>query len=490
MKSIIILSILNIIILSINFFKIFNINFFYIYLSSAFLLLILLIQALREMSLAKKRAIAFEDLKVKISSLSGVSDQIASTSSNLSEGAMEQAEQLQQSVSAMDEINATLLKNKDSASDSLDETKRCLRKVSEGQSSMNELDSAFAIIKSGNKIFEETVTENNKSFDKNKEVISEIHEKTKIINDIVFQTKLLSFNASVEAARAGEHGKGFSVVAEEIGNLASMSGSAAKEIASILDIALATVNTIVDNSTTTVTRLIQEGAKNIEHGTHKVSESLKSFQDLSDSVKKVATSIDEIAGATAEQSIGVNEVTKSINVLEQNNQRSLLVAKQSSEIAISLNEEFRELDATFDSAQSLFYLKGAENFKLPEIVWSDKFLIGVDSMDEEHKELISIINKLIRSLNRNVRDEILEKFQDLKEYTVFHFDDEEKFMERVNYPDIVAHKKIHVNMIAQFLKFEENLKSDTLDKKKFLAFLKNWLISHILGVDSQYAKYA
>ncbi|NCQ16281.1 chemotaxis protein, partial [Candidatus Falkowbacteria bacterium] len=56
--------------------------------------------------------------------------------------------------------------------------------------------------------------------------IEEIAEKTKIIDDIVFQTKILSFNASVEAERAGEFGRGFSVVAQEVSNLAKMSGRA------------------------------------------------------------------------------------------------------------------------------------------------------------------------------------------------------------------------------------------------------------------------
>lgn len=294
----------------------------------------------------------------------------------------------------MDEINATLLKNRDSARESLEETKNCLKKVNEGQVAMNELDHAFEIIQKGNQNFEKTVTENNKNFDKIKEVISEIHEKTKIINDIVFQTKLLSFNASVEAARAGEHGKGFAVVAEEVGSLAAMSGNAAKEIAGILDIALGTVNEIVDNSTSIVSRLVIEASSNITLGTQKVSNSLWNFDEISQSVHKVSHSIEEIANATSEQAIGVNEVTKSINILEQNNQRSSLVAKQSSEIATSLNDEFKELDIAFTETEKLFVSGDIDTFHLPEIKWSDKFLIGVDEMNEEHRILIGIINEL------------------------------------------------------------------------------------------------
>src|SRR5690606_36951178 len=65
-------------------------------------------------------------------------------------------------------------------------------------------------------------------------VIGNIGEKTKVMDEIVFQTKLLSFNASVEAERAGEHGRGFAVVAQEVGNLAQMSGKSAQEIAEIV----------------------------------------------------------------------------------------------------------------------------------------------------------------------------------------------------------------------------------------------------------------
>lgn len=81
------------------------------------------------------------------------------------------------------------------------------------------------------------------------ETVHMISEKTGIINDIVFQTKLLSFNASVEAARAGEHGKGFAVVAEEIGGLATSSGSAAIEVTKIVEESRSQLSCAVDSIT-------------------------------------------------------------------------------------------------------------------------------------------------------------------------------------------------------------------------------------------------
>lgn len=90
-------------------------------------------------------------------------------------------------------------------------------------------------IDSSNKELVKEIERNNTELTKITNMISEINEKTQVINDIVFQTKLLSFNASVEVVRAGEHGKGFAVVAEEVGNLASMSGKASLDISEMLE---------------------------------------------------------------------------------------------------------------------------------------------------------------------------------------------------------------------------------------------------------------
>lgn len=79
-------------------------------------------------------------------------------------------------------------------------------------------------------------------------ILSEISSKTNFINDIVFQTKLLSYNASVEAARAGEAGKGFGIVALEIGKLAELSGVSSREITAILEKSQALIEQIISKS--------------------------------------------------------------------------------------------------------------------------------------------------------------------------------------------------------------------------------------------------
>ena len=115
------------------------------------------------------------------------------------------------------------------------------------------------------KILGETSTEVIQEIDRGRkeistivDMISDIGKRTQIINDIAFQTKLLSFNASVEAARAGEHGKGFSVVAEEVGKLAGMSGEAAKEITRLLNTNVQQARQMTEDSNSRITQLTEK----------------------------------------------------------------------------------------------------------------------------------------------------------------------------------------------------------------------------------------
>lgn len=135
-------------------------------------------------------------------------------------------------------------------------------------------------------------------------MIGDINKKTKIINEIVFETKLLSFNASIEAARAGQYGKGFAVVAQEIGNLALMSGKAALGISSLLD-----------SSTNQVKELINYIQTKIKEGENATDDCKRVFGWISEGVLQTVLIIEKIVSFVSEQQTEVKHISDNINKL-------------------------------------------------------------------------------------------------------------------------------------------------------------------------------
>ncbi|RYF11734.1 MAG: hypothetical protein EOO40_02720, partial [Deltaproteobacteria bacterium] len=193
-------------------------------------------------------------------------DQILGSSTELSEAANQQAAAIQQTAASIDEVSAMVKKSADNAQQSQRVSQDSRKAAETGQQAVQDMIRAIGAISQSNAAIMSQVEEGNKQISDIAKVISEIGNKTKVINDIVFQTKLLSFNASVEAARAGEHGKGFAVVAEEVGNLAQMSGNAAKEIATMLDASITKVERIVQETRSRVDALVVEGKTKVEAG--------------------------------------------------------------------------------------------------------------------------------------------------------------------------------------------------------------------------------
>lgn len=175
------------------------------------------------------------------------------------------------------------------------------------------------------------------------QIITDIGEKTKVINDIVFQTKLLSFNASVEAARAGEHGKGFAVVAEEVGNLAQMSGNAATQITEMLSGSIGKVNSIVDTTRVRVDQLVDAGRSKIAHGQSTAQKCRDALTKIAESAQAVSTMVGEITHASREQSQGIQEINKAIAQLDSVTQQNASVAQRSSDQAQELNTQAADL---------------------------------------------------------------------------------------------------------------------------------------------------
>lgn len=137
-----------------------------------------------------------------------------------------------------------------------------------------------------------------------------------VIDDIAFQTNLLSLNAAVEAARAGEQGRGFAVVATEVRNLAQRSAQAAKEIK----------------------KLIQTSVEKIGEGTLLVNQSGYVLQDIVAAVTKVSDLISEIAAAGREQTVGIHQVNKAVAQMDEMTQKNTALV----EIVVDSNTVMKE----------------------------------------------------------------------------------------------------------------------------------------------------
>lgn len=289
--------------------------------------------------------------------VSRASSQSASSATELSEASTEQAASLQETMASAEEISAMVNQNADSSVKAQTAVSQNQKASEEGSKSVEEMVRAISEIKDTNEEVLSQMETSNREFSEIVKIISEIGEKTNVINEIVFQTKLLSFNASVEAARAGEHGKGFAVVAEEVGNLAQMSGNAAKEITDMLSDSIRKVNAIVENTRSKVDRLIETGKDKISMGQATAERCRQALNKITENARSISTMITEIAHASKEQSQGVQEINKAIAQLDQVTQQNSSVAQQSANQAEQLSSEAKSLSNSVH--QLIAFVEGA-----------------------------------------------------------------------------------------------------------------------------------
>lgn len=123
--------------------------------------------------------------------------------------------------------------------------------------------------------------------------------------------------------------------------------------------------------------------------------------------------------------------------------------------------------------------------------FTDEYLVGVDLIDGEHRELFSIVdraNRLVKTYDAiSGYDRIVEILNELKDYTIEHFRDEEEYMESIHYEGIEAQKRAHEAFIDKLENIDYNEIEDNPQEslQKLLEFLLGWLINHILYVDKK-----
>ncbi len=224
------------------------------------------------------------------------SKQIAGTSMNLSQGATEQASAIEQLTASIEQITAQANANAESADQAnrLSETAKI--KSVEGSEQMESMIRAMDEI---------NASSNN---------ISKI---IKVIDDIAFQTNILSLNAAVEAARAGQYGKGFAVVAEEVKNLAESCANAAKNTSDMIEASIA----------------------NVRSGTAVARRTDASLKEILSAASSLADIINSIKVASDEQLIGLRQVNEGISQVSQVVQTNSATAEESAAASEELQSQ-------------------------------------------------------------------------------------------------------------------------------------------------------
>jgi methyl-accepting chemotaxis protein len=242
--------------------------------------------------------------------VSVAASQVSGSSQSLAQGASEQAASLEETSASSEEMSSM--------------TRRNAENSHQAAAFMNSVGERVADANI-------TVAEMMTSMREIDEASGKISKIIRLIDEIAFQTNILALNAAVEAARAGEAGMGFSVVAEEVRNLAQRSAQAARDTASLVEASI---------------------LKSAE-GTTKLDHVARSVLAITEGAGKVKTLVDEVEAASREQAQGIAQISKAVAQMDHVTQQTAANAEESAAASEELNAQSQALLSAVERLQAL-----------------------------------------------------------------------------------------------------------------------------------------
>ena len=253
-----------------------------------------LLSAMKEMTASLNHLVS--QVRASSESIATGASQIATGSLDLSQRTEEQASNLQQTAASMEELTGTVRSSSDTAQEANQMASQGVDTARRGGAAVERMVSTMSEISSSSKKVADIIT---------------------VIDGIAFQTNILALNAAVEAARAGEQGRGFAVVAGEVRSLAQRSAGAAREIKT----------------------LIQSSVETVDAGASQTELAGREMQAIVDQMQRIGGLIGEISTATSQQSLGISQIGEAVSQLDQVTQQNAALVEESSAAAESLRAQ-------------------------------------------------------------------------------------------------------------------------------------------------------
>jgi hemerythrin-like metal-binding protein len=306
---------------------------------------------------------------------------------------------------------------------------------------------------------------------------NDIHSVMSVISEVADQTNLLALNAAIEAARAGEAGRGFAVVADEVRKLAEKTMKATTEVHEVL--------AGIQSAASANRQAVSEAADLIVRSAERASLVGKGMNQIVTEIDSTAEQFGSIAKAAEEQldsSVRTNEALDDISTVAAN------TANQVQHFTAQLVH----ITDFIDILDGLVYGFTHDEDSAPLMVWTPDLDTGLSLIDDQHKMLCAYINALHRAMTRNMLADVgRDIIANLKSYTATHFSTEEGYFSRSGYPDTDKHKQTHSKFVEKVTHVEQQFAAGHTQVvgDDLLAFLKDWLVSHIRVTDHQYVPF-